>query len=189
MEWKIEYGSEKLLENVRAALEGLAGDENRETRRIFCRELAAMAEGFSDADSWETARKAEMERRTELEQKIAEYGQDIRRLEMLEQELIQMKEAAAAQLFAQAGAIDGAYLAGQMQQQICFADGRLQQPEQLVQKARERFPGLFRKKLEGVRPAEVKEMREPAGEMSFLERARMFQERPGEYRRTFSRQA
>lgn len=186
-EQKVLSEWEELLEQVREALRQLDKEGDEEAKDAFGQELAAMAEGFADAESWEAARQAEEEKYAELEQKIAAYEQDIQRLEALAQELEQMKKQVVAQLFIQAGAIDGEYLAEQIGQQVRFENGQIWQPEQLVQAAREQFPGLFKKKLDGVRPAEVKEVREPVGEMSFLERVRMFQERPGEYRRVFKK--
>ena len=175
---------QELLEKVRTALDGCADEQEKEA---FGHELAAMAEGFADAAAWEAEQLAQSETRGRMEQRLTAYEQQIDMLSVQAQELEQMKKVVAAAFFAQAGAVDGEYLAVRMGEQIWFKDGELQEPAALIKAAREQYPALFRKELTGVRPAEVREINEPVRELSFLERARLFEERPGDYHRAFGR--
>ncbi len=179
MEQKIDAA----LGSLRAELDKMEDEQ----KAAFLAELAALAEGYEDADSYRAARAADADARAGLEQTIAQYAQDNQLLRVQAEELALMKKAAAAQLFVQAGAVDGEYLAERLRENIRFSGGQLQEPEALAKLAREQYPGLFRRELTGVRPAEVKEVREPARELSFLERARLFEERPGDYRMAFGR--
>ena len=172
-----------LLESVRAALEGCDEQE----REAFGHELAALAEGFAGAAEWEAEQLARSEARAQMEQRLAEYQQQVGALRLQAQELEQMKRAAAAAFFVQAGAVDGEYLAERLGEQIRFQDGEIGEPAALIKAAREQYPALFKKELVGVRPAEVKEIHEPVRELSFLERARLYEQRPMDYRRAFGR--
>jgi hypothetical protein len=170
---------EEILEQVKEMLDGLEGEE----REAFCRQLAALAEGFADEESWAEAQQADRSEKEELAARSEEMEQEIARLQAEEEELQLMKKAAAAEIFVRAGALDGEYLVEKMSERIIFSGGKPVQPEEMVLEARKEYPALFLRQLSGVRPAEVREVREPVRELSFHERARMFAEQPGEYRR------
>lgn len=175
---------QELLERVRMALDSCGDEQEKE---VFGHELAAMAEGFADAAAWEAEQRTRREAGAQMEQRLTAYEQQIDMLRVQAQELEQMKKAVSAAFFAQAGAVDGEYLAARMGEQLRFKNGILEEPAALIKAAREQYPALFKKELTGVRPAAVKEIHEPVRELSFLERARLFEERPGDYRRAFGK--
>lgn len=151
--------TEAMLNRAENTLRGFWQAGQMEKYKALCQRLREMI----GEDEEETVKMQDMQKKAEEGQKMAKWY--------------------TARYLESAGASDGEYLVEMLCRDFPLC-GDKKLLEAMLRAAKERYPALFRRQLQGVRPMEGM-MEEEGREMTLTERMRMYQEEPERYQAIF----